>query len=468
MKPGLYTSSRLPGVFRSAQLTVVLALVSCTSERPVIVESRWSQYGDNPFVVTLDIPPPADSAGGVVTADLDNDGLMDYLVTVRGHIAAYRNDGSRLWVKKASVCIGGSSEQEGLPGHHGPGVQAADIDGDGRTEVLYLTHDGALHVVKGTTGQRRWKANPPVPEGAEHWEHLVIADFRGEGDRDLLLQATNAKGYRVGRYLAAYRLRDLRRSNFRPLWTRDDFAACAHNGARVADLNGDGRDEVLGQMLLSSSGETLQTVPFGGKAHADYVSAADVRPDSPGMEVVLLEEELRSGRRVGGAYLAGNGTTIWQSHHEGQEPQNAAVGEFNPASTGLEIWCRSRHATGQTPFVFDARGNLIASWEMKSVAPEDWTGEDQQLCAAKERHESGDVAIFDALTGTFLHRCKEQADRLYVADVSGDWREELIVLNGNKLSVYHNDDPNPNPDRPRLWSRNEYRRSKMTWNYYSP
>ena len=90
------------------------------------------------------------------------------------------------------------------------------------------------------------------------------------------------------------------------------------------------------------------------------------------------------------------------------------------------------------------------------------------MAAAKERHESGDVGIFDPLHGTFLHHFKEQADRLYVADVTGDWREELIVLNRNELHIYQNDQPNPNPKHPRLWTNASYRRSKMTWNYYSP
>ena len=55
-----------------------------------------------------------------------------------------------------------------------------------------------------------------------------------------------------------------------------------------------------------------------------------------------------------------------------------------------------------------------------------------------------------------------------MADVSGDWREELIVLSGRELHIYHNDEPNANPERERLWVNAHYRRSKMTWNYYSP
>lgn len=453
-------------------LLILVLLVGCVALPGKRTDS--TQYEENPFVIRLDIPAPENSAGGLIVADLNNDGFVDYPVTVPGHIGAYAHDGSRLWVTETDVSVGGSSERHGLPGHHGPGVQAADVDGDRRVEVVYLTQDSTVHVVDGSTGREKWNARPPVPDGAERWEHVVVANFRGHGDRDLLLQATNAQGYRMGRYLAAYSIDDLKEEHYQALWNRDDFLACAHNGARVADLNGDGKDEVLGGTIVGADGTILFRIPIVG--HIDSIFVADVRPDIPGLEVVALEEG--GGNRV---FLYNYEQLIWQIHYRNQEPQNAAIGEFDLERQGLEIWCRSRYDKHQKPFIFDAYGNKIADYEMDRVAPKgwtdagvevihkiDWTGDQKQLAAAKERHTSGDVAVFDPISGQFLARFKEKADRLYVADVSGDWREELIVLNGNELHIYHNEQENPNPKRHRLWSQTHYRRSKMTWNYYSP
>ena len=75
--------------------------------------------------------------------------------------------------------------------------------------------------------------------------------------------------------------------------------------------------------------------------------------------------------------------------------------------------------------------------------------------------------MFEPIGGRFAARFHEQADRLYVADVSGDWREEIIVANGNELHIYENAAENPRPHQPRLWQQH-YRRGKMTWDYYSP
>ncbi len=434
-------------------------------------------FSIKPQIIELDLPVEGGGVGGLITADVNNDGYKDFIVTKPGHIVIHQGNGEKLWAKQIDIQVTKKSEKYGLPGWQGPGVQAGDVDGNSKTEVLFLTKDNTLHIVDGESGKTKKTITLNSPEGTERWEHLVITNFRGQGDRDLLLQTTNSEGYRMGRFLAAYAIDDLlKKEDPQPLWTRDDFVANAHNGARVADLNGDGKDEVLGGTLISPDGEILVKIPLKRKTHIDAIFVADVRPDIPGLEVVALEE--RGDNRV---FLFNSDRLIWETHYKKQEPQNAAIGDFDVNRPGLEIWCRSRYNEHQKPFVFDAQGKLIASYEMDNVAPRgwttkgveviftvDWTGETKQLAAAKERHESGDVAIFSPLSGEFIHKFKEKANRLYVADVSGDWREELIVLNGNKLHIYSNAEPNPNLNRSRLWLQNHYRRSKMTWNYYSP
>ena len=429
-----------------------------------------------PFVIELDVAPPTedDSAGGIVVADLNGDRRGDFLVTTQGHLSVHDNDGRKLWSKKLDIGVGGQSESQGLPGHHGPGVTAADVDGDGRVEVLYITRDGRIHSVDGASGKSETISQPPVPKGAARWELVLVASFReGKQDRDVLLQATNKTGYRTGRYLAAYAFEDLVGGG-KPLWSSDDFSSCAHNGARLADLDGDGRDEVLGATILSPTGKLLaQAAPYRG--HMDSVFVADVRPELPGLEAVLLEE--------GSNYVQVLNTTgvIWRDHYKKQEPQNAAIGRFRPDSDEVLIWCRTRYNEHQKPFVLDAKGHLVSEYALDDVAPKgwtargvevihtiDWSGERHQLACAKERHRSGDVCLFEPLTGKFVRRLTERADRLYVYDVRGDWREEIIVLNGRNLHVYENPAANPRPDEPRLWLKSNYRRLKQAHNYYSP
>jgi len=422
------------------------------------------------------------SKGGLIATDLTGDGNMDFVVTSTGQLAAYTLQGERLWWIHDDIRVSsGSSENVGLPGHQAPGVQVADVDGDGKANLLYLDQSSTVHILDAATGQKKRSVKVPHPEGSERWEHLVVCNLQGQGDRDLVLQATNAQGYRVGHYVAAYSIDELDKE---PLWQTDRFGALAHGPLRVADLTGDGRDEICGFTILSPEGKptSWQYPPispeFGGgrSFHIDALMIDDVRPDIPGLEVVLLEE----GRNYVGLVHFERGLIWWETLRQ-DEPQNGAVGQFDPNRPGLEIWCRSRHNRNQVPWVFDSRGQVIAEYQMSEVAPEGWadagvetivaihwTGERAQLIAAKERHKSGDVCIMEPLTGRFVVHIPEQADLLYVADVCGDWREEIMVINQNQLRIYENPAPNPRPDQPRLWEQQHYRRNKMTWNYYSP
>ncbi|MHC4510862.1 MAG: rhamnogalacturonan lyase family protein, partial [Planctomycetota bacterium] len=465
----------------------VLGILSCAS---IQHRARRSQYDSNPFVIRLEIPAPEDDKGSIIVADLNRDGLKDYLVTVPGHIAAYENNGRRLWVLKTDIRLSMDSEKWGLPGQHAPGVQAADVDQDGQIEVLFLTEDSTVCALNGATASVEWTAKPAVPQGAAQWEHLVVACFRGEGDTDLLLQATNEDGYRMGRYLSAHRTSDLRKGNLKPVWEMDDFLACAHTAARVADLDLDGKDEVIGGTLVSSEGQRLYQFPLTG--HIDAVAVADVRPDIPGLEVVALEEGNRRSKERDRVFLANASGLIWQANHENREPQDAAIGDLDPARPGLEIFCRHR-GTGlaarpipkekfpangyQRPFVLDAYGNVISDYSTEDVTPEGWTPMGLQVCqtihfdgaakalvVATEREQNGNVALIDPIGGEFLlHLKNEKADRLFVVDVSGDWREEIVILNGNELHIYHHEGPNADPGHARLWDEPHYRRNKMTW-----
>lgn len=469
------TRRRYPGpeaMIRAAAAALLVLSAACG--RGGAAEASRPAEGPKPTVIRLAIPGPKDSAGGILIADVNNDNVMDYLVTVPGHLAVYGGDGRKLWIRKLDIGVGGQSESQGLPGHHGPGVAAGDVDGDGRCEVVFLTRDSVLHVVDGATGRTKARAKPPVPAGAARWEVAMIADFRGRGDdADVLLQATNTKGYRTGRYLAAYAMAELLKGG-RPLWTTDKFVSCAHNSARLADITGDGRDEVIGATIYSHTGRLLaRAAKFRG--HMDSVFVADVARERPGLEVVLLEEGSNAVQVIGAS------GPIWRRHYKRREPQNAAVGRFAERSDEISIWCRSRFNTHQKPFVFNSTGKMVFAYEMDAVAPRgwtasgvetihtiDWTGGRRQLACAKERHTSGDVCLFEPLTGRFVMRIRTKCDRLMVADVTGDWREEVIVLSGSELHVYRNAAANPRPNVKRLWSDRNYRRRKHCYNYYSP
>jgi hypothetical protein len=104
-----------------------------------------------------------DRKGGVIAADVNGNGTRDLIITQPSLIVAYTQTGTKLWtVAFPNIQLGGQSESDGLPGLHGPGVQAGDIDNDGTTEVLYVTTGNRLRVINGRSGKLERSINLPA------------------------------------------------------------------------------------------------------------------------------------------------------------------------------------------------------------------------------------------------------------------------------------------------------------------
>jgi hypothetical protein len=427
-----------------------------------------------------------DRKGGLIAANVNDAGARDLIITQPSLIVAYAQTGVKLWtVAFPDIHLGGQSESDGLPGLHGPGVQAGDIDNDGRTEVLYVTTGNRLRVLNGRTGTlKRSITLPAVSSRFNRWEHAIIANFRGQGDFDLLLSASvtidSSRGYLRDTKIAAYSYASLASAGAgaKALWSRDDFVSPSHGPPRVVDLDGDGRDEVVGGIVVGHNGSKHVDIGIGNKRlpHIDSLAINNIDPDSPGLEVVIVEEG--GNKRV---IMYNKSKVLWsKSRGSATDGDKVQTADYDPKRKGAEIFLRG--AESNDMWVMDRKGNTIAAYDFDTAKrPQSWsnngiedifrihwTGGQKLFNVAKERGKSGDVGIFDPLTAEFIEVFDEAADRVYVADMAGDWREEVVVISGRKLTIYRNLDANPKPNKPSLWTYPHYRRLKMTWNYYSP
>jgi len=413
-------------------------------------------------------PVPGDGGGGPFAHDLNGDGRLDFVVTSEGHLGAYDHSGRMLWMRSDDVHL--------WPYAQHPCAIAGDLDGDGRQEVACLADARTIVILDGETGAADGELKLPADAVA-----LAIANLRGEGDRDILVQYSQT-------HIAA-----IRADTGKALWETDEYQGIEHSPLRQADIDGDGLDEVAGSSIIDNDGRKMNDWDIGDVwASMDSIVIADVMPGYP-LEVVLAEQ---MGARSHTDVVA-PGKIVLESLNpwDWEDPDKVAVGDFDPARPGLEIFNRSSGGDGvaprgkeepfvneEGPWVIDSSGDLLAKYYVNDHKPEWWTGHGiEEVCridwdgdgadelVCKERHKSGAAAIVAPLRGEFQEIFPGHATRVYGIDLMGDSREEVVTTDEDGMvRVFRNARPNPNPPRPRPWDLQQYKRQKQNWNYYSP
>lgn len=412
--------------------------------------------------------PPDAPWGGLFAHDLTGDGRMDFVVSSEGHLGAYDQSGKPLWLWRGPIRL--------FEYAHHPSAIAGDLDGDGRQEVAFLNDVHEIVVLDGSTGDPK-----NVLRGLGEPVAMAVANLRGAGDRDIVLQYDLT------------RLRAVRGEDGQTLWETAEYKAIEHSPLRMADLDGDGRDEVAGAALIDHDGKRMNEWELDGHHEwMDSIAIADIVSGGP-LEVALAEQ--RGGESHTDVVNADR--IVWRTLNpwNWEDPDKLVVGDFDPERPGLEVFNRSSggdgtakrgdeepYASEEAPWVLDSRGELIAKYYVNDRKPEwwtghgieeihriDWDGDNRDELAAKERHKVGAAAILDAVSGEFRVIFPVEAVRLYAADVKGDSREEVIVLDAAGIvKVIENTAENVHPKKPSPWTRNPYRRQKQNWDYYSP
>ncbi|MBI3945993.1 MAG: hypothetical protein HY321_08745 [Armatimonadetes bacterium] len=383
--------------------------------------------------------------------DVNDDGALEIAAYYPRETGPFK-DASKVcvfdWQGKPLWELGPADEKEGWS----PSplwLNVADIDGDGHTEVI-CTRGGEILILEGATGAIKRRA--PHPDtfarrrtmgpgmgGVPYIISAFVCNLRGRpSTRDIVFkdEYTNLWAYT---------------DELEPLWHRH-----LNTGHAVAarDINGDGRDEVMGgYSMLNPDGTTLWTVPGGNPDYNTYerppwppaaaaksplttgsppdpsgehndrfiIGQFGPGPDAP-LRIAIAASDL------GFILLDAEGRLL--ANHRIGHAQWICAGRFRPDLPGRQMVVGTLWGNPNIFNLFDSEGNLLRIREPNIGPPMPlyWLGGEHAL-----------MLIGGSVYNHHLERLFKLPGSLvppYAYDVNNDGLDEVLMLEGDQLRVY--------------------------------
>ena len=454
---------------------------SASASLPVNPPAR--QYFPIPLQAT---PEGAHRVKFCWVGDLDGNGEYDFVVnrdnTVadqKQYVEAYKRDGTFLW--RMDMGPNSTNHYNIEPGSstigvgHGDNLTVYDMDGDGKAEVLVRTASGVvfgngatlveadsskqfLSVVNGLTGAEMARAPAPNPYLSDGPMNGHMGIFFPDGRRpSVLLAAKNRRN--DGGFQGLTTVWDYRNGVLSQRWTYnadtlDQHAPEGHQ-IRIGDPDNDGKDEFLDIGYgIDDNGQQLFNTPE--IVHGDRFHMGDLDPDRPGLETYLIQQNNGSGLAT--AYIeAGTGKFIRKWYAGGVVDVGRGVAaDIDPNHKGYEMWSTQAG-------IYNVKGGQIYAGHPFPPEAIWWDGNLNRefVGVPGSSGESPVVDSFNPGNANALSRMltiyndsaaptsnyQAYGGRpAFWGDLSGDWREEMLVVasDNSELRIYTTETPATN------------------------
>lgn len=380
---------------------------------------------------------PAVKEGGFVPVfgDLDGDGGLDAVLRLDNGIRETSRDpgvpvelegftgyGRSLWRRPLVRHDRSFGNANNVP------VAVYDMDGDGKAEVICRLQEGEevyLAILDGMTGnlKRRTPWDRMVSDFVKSSTRIHLSIAYLDGRTPAVITQT---GLYENEVLSAYD------AKLNRLWTYNSFAETNGSGSHhvdIADVDGDGRDEVFnGTMLLSPEGRLRWSIY---REHPDIVSVKRVLPGSGDRQVYyVVESSVHAG-----AYLvdAKTGRIIWKVNRE-DDPRwtHGHLGwasDIWEQSPGMELLANRDGHLSKDQVLFSAEGKILLNPFPPGWRPVNWTG------GRVRELMSGDGRTLARFNGSGVEALPVAGPNApgkgtcrMVADLAGDYRDEVVCF----------------------------------------
>ncbi|WP_168800439.1 rhamnogalacturonan lyase [Cellulomonas telluris] len=218
----------------------------------------------------------------------------------------------------------------------------------------------------------------------------------------------------------------------------------------AADVDGDGRHEIVygsatidddGSLLYSSFAEMPEGSATPGQqarlGHGDAMHVTDIDPNRPGLEIFTVHEGGASAPYGMAMRDAATGETLF-GVYTGRDTGRGMIGDVRPDVPGLEAWASLPGGTDASG-LYSADGRVLQPTIYGTNQSIRWAADGTTQLV----NGTGDQTptIDDAARGTMLTAEGTRTNNGtkgnpgLVADVLGDWREELLVRTADSSAI---------------------------------
>ena len=349
----------------------------------------------------------------------------------------------------------------------GPAANADHTVDYRNTGGMILSGPEYLTIFNGLTGKemvtteyvpRRSIENPDNPTSAQiedsgwgdDWGNRVDRFLAGiaycDGVRPSLVMC---RGYYGRSVIAAF---DYRGGELTQRWifdTNDEgngkYAGQGNHSLAIVDVDKDGKDEVVyGSMTVDDNGTGLYSTGYG---HGDALHSGDLDPTREGLEVFEVHEDKKHG--VSFRDLA-TGKIIWE-HPKDFDVGRGVAFDIDPNYPGVECWTSDGAGiyACQTGDVITTTYPITAGGGWSYNAAVWWDGDllrelvDKTVINKWDWENKTTKRLVNAYTAldsdgdTWLSSNNDtKSNPCLIADILGDWREEIIFRRSDNSALY--------------------------------
>ena len=440
-------------------------------QKPAASEKLEVEAGKSKNYTSIRLKDNA-KAGKIALADLNGDGIYDYIIRTPEtnvdpgmpgdttgktyKISAYLSDGTWLWTYDM-----------------GPGIEPGiwyspfivyDFNGDGKAEVAvktagddYVKNEKGrvcggseyLSVLDGMTGKEIDRVD--WPERNDRYGNLIRQNRNQMGIAYLDGKTPCILAARGTYKLMVVDAWQLKEGKLQRMWRWDgdeENPVVRSMGAHsmvTGDVDGDGRDEILlGACMLDDNGTLLWS---SGLGHSDKAYLCKLRPDEEDLQVFMVSEPKKEDGRGVSVVNARTGQLIWGIGHATYHVGDGMVADFDPEHPGLECFAsEDRKGGSMDKYLLTSDGKKLNTTNAEVPGCRNWIWWDADLLRETFRGDNNRWGAGSSSNGRKQSIWKWkgetltegiEGDILMIADMEGDWREELITALPGELRIYH-------------------------------